>query len=417
MQRRSPRAAASRRGRRGGGYRHREFLAVLVLPLLLLLAAGAAAEAATDAWSVWQKGARLRGAGLHPCRVFHEGRCREPITLPDVRALRSLGANVINASYPGVFAERSPYAVNPTALQYLDDLIQWAEAVGIYVVIHYRTGPGRNESAIHMTRGARFDVWTDRAAHDAWVEMWRFTARRYRASPVVIGYDLMVEPHVNVLVDPDAELSPREVQAKTRGTLKDWNAFSAEITAAIRAVDPDTPIIVSSLNWGGAAWFESLVPTGDPRTIYSVHNYAPDAYTNQEPGEISISYPSVVEHEGETIRFDRTWQEEHLRPVADFARRHGVPIYVGEFGAFRWVPGAEQFVRDQTELFERHGWSYCVYVWRGDETHFDGFNLEYGTKPTDHDPVPDNPLLRLFRERWSKNGIFPKPRSGGAPDG
>lgn len=365
------------------------------------------AEPVPDKWDLWGGGTHLRGADLHPCRIFDGDQCHQAITRQDVQDLRNLGANLINASYAGVFTEQEPYEANPTALAYLDDLIGWAEEAGIFVVIHFRTGPGRNEAAIHLADGARFDVWTDQAAHDAWIDMWRFTAERYRDSPVVVGYNLMVEPHVNTLIDAGGELGPTAVQAQIEGTLMDWNAFAAAITAAIREVDSSTPIVVSSLNWADPAWFAALEPTGDPRTVYSLHNYSPDAYTNQEPGETWITYPDVVEDGGETITFDRTWQEDNLRPVLEFAERHDVPIYVGEFGVFRWVPGAVEFLRDQTGLFERYGWHYSVYVWRGDELYFDGFNLEYGKDPDNHVPVPENPLLGVFIARWAQNVHFP----------
>lgn len=87
----------------------------------------------------------------------------------------------------------------------------------------------------------------------------------------------------------------------------------------------------------------------------------------------------------------------------------GVPIYVGEFGAVRWVPGAATFLHDQTELFEQYGWNYAVYVWRGDEPYFDGFNLEYGPDPENHTPILDNPLLGVLRGRWTRNVDFPGP--------
>jgi cysteinyl-tRNA synthetase len=305
----------------------------------------------------------LRGADLHPCRVFAPDECIQLTTRQDVQDLRDLGANLINASYPGLFTEEPPYELDPTALAYLDDLIGWAEEIGIYVIIHFRTGPGRNEAAIHLANDALYQVWTDQAAHDAWIEMWRFTAERYWDNPVVVGYNLMVEPHVNTLIDPDYELEPVEVQAKAVGTLMDWNAFAAEMTAAIRQIDPDTPI--------------------------------------------SISYPDVVEDYGEQIVFDRTWLEEDLRPVLDFAREYEAPIFVGEFGAFRWVPGGAEFLHDQTDLFEQLGWNYANYVWRGDELYFDGFNMEYGTNPENHVPIPDNPLLGIFLDRWAQNVYFP----------
>lgn len=360
-----------------------------------------------DKWDLWTSGVHLRGVDMHPCRLFTAGDCAQLITRQDIQELRNLGANLINASYPGVFTVEPPYQVDSDTLGYLDDLAGWAEEVGIYVVIHFRTGPGRSEGAIHQERGALNTVWSDQAAQDAWVEMWRFTAERYRDVSVVAGYDLMVEPLPNRLIDSNGEQNPTAVQAQSQGTLMDWNAFAAEMTAAIRQVDPETPIIVSSLNWASAEWFSALQPTGDPRTIYSLHAYDPDVYTNQEEGETDIRYPDVVEDYGETITFDNSWLEDNYQPVYEFARQHDVPIYVGEFGVYRWVPDAVTFLHDQTDLFEQYGWNYAVYVWRGDEPDFDGFNLEYGSNPEAHSPVPNNPLLGVILDRWAQNVDFP----------
>ena len=63
------------------------------------------------------------------------------------------------------------------------------------------TGPGRAEWGLCCFGDDYYDgyfndtMWTDPAARDAWVEMWRFTAERYRDNPIVAGYKLMVEPN------------------------------------------------------------------------------------------------------------------------------------------------------------------------------------------------------------------------------
>jgi hypothetical protein len=235
----------------------------------------------------------------------------------------------------------------------------------------------------------------------------RFTAERYRDSPAVVGYNLMVEPHVNVVYDRRVRLEPVDLQAEVEGTLMDWNAFAADMTAAIRQVDPNTPIIVNSLHWASAEWFSALQPTGDSRTVYSLHAYDPDIYTHQEEGVTDITYPSVVQDEGEQITFDRTFLEETFRPAVAFAQEHDVPIFVGEMGSMRWVPGATEFHSDLTAIFEEYGWHYVYYVWRGDELYFDGFNLEYGADPESHEPVPDNALLAVYLDRWTQNVDYP----------
>ena len=297
-------------------------------------------------WDLWIGCTRLRGVDLHPCNTADHEVCTVPITRQDIQDLRDLGANLVNASYPGVFSVEPPYEIDPYALAHLDNLVSWAEEIGVYIVIHYRTGPGRNESAIHMDQDAIYDVWMDQAAHNAFIKMWRFTAERYRNSAVVVGYDLIVEPLVNTIVDPDFEMNSAEYRETVEGTLMDWNAFAKEITAAIREVDPDTPIIVSSLSWSDPEWFAVLEPTGDTHTVYSFHAYEPGEYTHQEEDDITYSYPDVIQGDEEKVNFDRDWLEEYLQPVVNFSVTYDVPIYVGEFGAMRWVPNAEIFLRD-----------------------------------------------------------------------
>lgn len=366
-----------------------------------------AAMPVTDKWDLWRHGTRLRGADLHPCRRFTADSCLASITRQDVQDLRNLNANLINASYPGIFTVTAPYTIDEEALESLDNLVSWAEEVAIYVVIHFRTGPGRSEGDI-VQEGIKVDeVWTDQTARQGWADMWRFTAERYKDSAVVAGYNLMVEPHPNTLIDPDGELDPQAAQARMDGTEADWNALASDITDAIRQVDPDTPIIINSLNWASAAWFPALEPTGDHRTVYSLHAYDPDVYVIQEEGSDEIRYSDKVEDSGERIVFDRSWLEANYQPVREFESNNSAPAYVAEFGAVRWVPNAAEFLADQIGLFESYGWNHAVYVWRGDEPEFDGFNLELGPDPDNHRPEANNPLLQVLLENWQRNTHFP----------
>ena len=116
----------------------------------------------------------------------------------------------------------------------------------------------------------------------------------------IVGYDLMCEPH------PDGEASR---------PLGDWNVLAQKITAAIRAVDERTPILVNSSGWAYPQQFEALRPTGDPRTVYTVHCYDPHYYTHQ-------------------------------------------------IGCARFAPGVEEWLRDQIGLYEQSGWSWAYWAFR-----------------------------------------------------
>jgi len=126
---------------------------------------------------------------------------------------------------------------------------------------------------------------------------------------------------------------------------------------------------------------------------------------NRKPGVKGL--PDVVDYFSETIIFDSNWLQENYRPACEFAQQHDVPVYISEFGVVRWISGASDFLRDQTELFEQFGWNYPVYVWSGDEQYFDGFNLEYGPDPSSHSPLVPNALLDVFTDRWTQNVDFP----------
>ncbi|MBM3122939.1 MAG: glycoside hydrolase family 5 protein, partial [Chloroflexi bacterium] len=168
--------------------------------------------ASADKWSLWTHGTQLRGANLWQRIVVPEvdgpdflgsGYIGPPVEPSDLEALAALGANVINLSHPGLFTERLPYVVDEQAQANLDRLIDMAAQADLFVVITFRTGPGRSDFTFYRDgAGDWFDedllietVWTEAEAQDAWAEMWRYTAERYRDNPVVVGYDLMCEPN------------------------------------------------------------------------------------------------------------------------------------------------------------------------------------------------------------------------------
>jgi hypothetical protein len=62
-----------------------------------------------------------------------------------------------------------------------------------------------------------------------------------------------------------------------------------------------------------------------------------------------------------------------------FAKKYRVHLYVGEFSTIRWAPGAEDYLRDAIEIFEKHGWDWSYHAYR--EWH--GWNLELGTNRDD----------------------------------
>lgn len=392
------------------------------------------AESSGKKWELWLDGPHLRGANIYQRRVYPEldgtefmgpGPVGPPYTQDDFDQLANLGANYVNISHPGLFGEAPPYAPDPVIQEHLDTLLAMAAHADLFAVISFRTGPGRAEFTFVLEDlGDWFDesylddsVWQDSAAQDGWLAMWRNTAERYLDNPIVVGYDLMVEPNANEVWGDIWE--PDEFYADHAGSLIDWNQLYPRITAAIREVDPDTPILVGGLGYSAVAWLPYLEPSGDPRTVYMIHQYEPIDYTHQEPGflgSLDLSYPGEMDldWDGEDDIFDRAWLDEQLSPVDAFAAAHGTPLAVNEFGPMRWQPGAADFMRDQMELFEERGMNHALWAWDPAWEYWteevNAFNFRHGPDLDKHTDVASSDLIDVITEYWGRNTARPSGR-------
>jgi cysteinyl-tRNA synthetase len=380
-----------------------------------------------DKWALWADGTHLRGANIYQRRVYPEldgpefmgpGPVGPPYTQADFDNLAALGANYVNISHPGLFTETPPYTLDQGIQDNLDQLLDMIAQADMFAVISSRTGPGRAEFSVCCLEeaGDWYDesylndsVWQDAEAQDAWAAMWRYTAERYRDHPIVVGYDLMVEPNSNEVW---LELwDPEEFYTNYGDTLYDWNQLYPRITAAIREVDPDTPILIGAMAYSAVEWLPYLQPTGDPHTVYAVHQYAPVQYTHQWHSP-EFTYPGGfdTDWDGEDDQFNRAWLEDLLSTVDDFASTHGAPVTVNEFGLVRWVPGAAEFMDDQMDLFEQRGMNYALWEWASSwEPHAenDAFDFRHGSDPDHHAEVESSDLMDVIFEYWERNTIRP----------
>ncbi len=381
-----------------------------------------------DKWELWTDGTRLRGANIWQRVVvpaldgnefLGRGHVGPPYTQADFDRLASLGANYVNISGPGLLTERPPFALDEGVQAHLDNLLDMIAQANMFAVITFRTGPGRSDFTFYRDgAGDWFDedllielVWEDQEAQDAWVEMWRYTAERYRTHPTVVGYDLMCEPNAaGILLEI---WDPEEFYANYGGTLYDWNQLYPRITSAIREVDPDTPILIGGMGWSAVRWLPYLEPTGDERTVYVVHQYEPqDQYTHQEP-QGKNTYPGRFDLDWDDVpdQFNKQWLDEYLSLVDDFQVEHGVRVAVNEFGVQRWVPGGAAFMDDLMDLFEVRGMNHALGVWDPMWEPFaeevDDFNFRHGANAGHHADVESSELMDVIVEHWARNAMRP----------
>jgi len=399
----------------------------MLLGVVVLITSTAVEAADIDPWILWAGPTMLRGANIYQRKVYPEldgeefmgsGPFGPPYTQEDFTRLAALGANYVNLSVAGIFTKDPPYTVDTGAQADLDSLLAMAENAGLFAVISFRTGPGRSDFSVCCHGDDWYDpevyeddsVWSNPEAQDAWVDMWTYTAARYASNPVVVGYDLMVEPNSNeVLYD---EWDPEEFYTQYSGTLADWRQLYPRIIEAIREVDRITPILVQPNGYAAVDWLPYMETVADPRTIYAVHQYEPYVYTHQSP-PLENRYPGTFDTDDDGTKeiVDRSWLDQLLKTIDAFSSEYGTRCVVNEMGVQRWEPGAEIFLSDEIALLEERGLNWAVWAWEPawepwaeDVT---DFNFRLGPDPSNVEDVPGNALETVLHSSWTSNLLHP----------
>jgi endoglucanase len=210
-------------------------------------------------------------------------------------------------------------------------------------------------------------------------------AQHYRGSRAIYAYDILNEPREDDFVyDPDGGV--------------EWQLLAERAIAAIRQIDPDTPILVEAAHWSNPDGFLTLKPINGKNLIYSPHFYLPHAYTHQRVYQdyaTAYTYPGIISG----VQWDREQMLKELEPVIAFQRKYNVPIYIGEFSVVRWAPGAERWLDDAISIFEEHGWDWTYHAFR----EYEGWSVEHGSDKSDTTVKATTPRKELLLKYLGRN--------------
>ncbi len=283
----------------------------------------------------------------------------------DVLRLKEVGATCVRFGFSGLLLEKEdrPGEYDEAGFQYLDRFIRWCETHAIAAILDMHQAIGRRKWEDARIWKHYFGSPDPKEYQDRFVNLWREIARRFALRKGVAAYELLNEPN-----PPEDDFDV-------------WNELAHRTTAAIREVDKTHPIIVDSIGCANPAKFRGLKPTGDAQAIYSFHNYEPRDYHQQKrPWSFSVDgetyyYPGVIN--------GKYWNRRQLRAVLDppveFAKRHGSPLFCGEFGCVSDCPLMTDmiYLMDEISLFHELGigWTMFGYLRRESKpywkTHFD----------------------------------------------
>lgn len=380
-----------------------------------------------DKMELWTNGPKLRGVNVWQGFVMPKyygniqgpGPLGPPFVQADFDKLASWGCNYVNISHAGLYTVNPPYQVSQDAVDSLDSLLAMVQAADMFAVITLRTGPGRSEMTFQRDGiGDWVDpadvietLWTDQTAQDAWADMWRHTANRYKDNPIVAGYDLLCEPNAPEILYSLWEEADQYYPTHA-GEIHDINRFYPALVSAIREVDSSTPVIAGANNYSQPVWLPYLQLLSDNRVVYAAHQYAPDEYTHQYIDQfptLPLTYPGTID----SVSFNKAWLENQLGPLGTFMADSGKPVVVNEWGLLRYEPGAATYIADMVSVFELLKVNSAIWDWTSSfeathpETTDDAFNYQHGADPNNHTNVESDPLVNAIKAYWGLNTLRP----------
>lgn len=241
----------------------------------------------------------------------------------------------IPARWSSHAGETAPYSIDPTFFERVDWAVNQALSNDLAVVLN-----------IHHYR----EMETEPEAHrDRFLGLWRQIAEHYRDYPEELCLELLNEPC-----------------KKLTNAL--WNDYAARAVRLIRESNRTRILVIGPTQWNNINELKNLrLPEDDKRIIVTFHYYLPFHFTHQGAGWVGEQSRDWLGTRWTGSDEERGEVAGHFDEVAAWAKARGVPLYMGEFGAYEKADMTSRatwtaHVRQEAEKrgFSWAYWEFCA---------------------------------------------------------
>ena len=236
-------------------------------------------------------------------------------------------------------------------LKVLDRCIYAIISRGMHCSLNVHRAPGY---CINGNNLERDNLWTDKIAQDAFTNLWKLFAERYKSySKDQLSFDLLNEPpHVGSF-------------GMTRENHK---AIMKRVSEEIRKISPERTIICDGLGCGHLACPE----LADLDVVLSGRGYTPIQITHwkaewmYEQGSDKWEYPQWPGMQVDGIKWNRQALLEFYKPWKELADS-GCKVHIGECGCYNKVNNdtALAWYRDFFSVCNELNFGYALWNFRG----------------------------------------------------
>lgn len=289
------------------------------------------------------------------------------ITVKDMKKMSDMGADHVRLPIDFELVETADGETIESGYHYIDDAISWAVENKLNVVLDLHKTAGY----VFDDAGYSSDFFHSEKLQDRFVHLWEKLAERYGGYSSCVAFELL-----NEVVDA--------------GCKDEWNQIAERAVKAVRAIAPDTWILMGGTRSNSVSTIRDLGQPYDDKIAYNFHCYEPLIFTHQAaswvenmPADYAVDYPKPISfYIEENNRLIDSNYAHPILPYADMisgkdffraffaeavrlADKYNVPLYCGEYGVIDRADTAAtlRWFRDIHDVFEEYQigravWSY-----------------------------------------------------------
>jgi len=264
------------------------------------------------------------------------------ITEKDIAVIAGWGVDHVRLPLDYNVVQREDGSFIEDGFARIERALGWCKAKGLNVVLD-----------LHKTAGFSFDAGEKEAGffdsekyQQRFYSLWEALARRFGGDSAHVAFELL-----NEVTD--------------EGFIAAWNRISAECIRRIRALAPDTVILVGSYHNNSAAAVPALAAPADSRVAYNFHCYDPLPFTHQGAYWVPfLDRAARLTFEEAAIPAD--FFERQFAPALEAAGKYGAMLYCGEYGVIDIVDPENtlKWYRQIHAAFEKYGVSRCAWSYK-----------------------------------------------------
>ncbi len=243
-------------------------------------------------------------------------------------------------------------------------------AAGAWVILdlhHYTQLTG----GAGATRHPREFAVDEAVVEERMVNLWRQIAARYRDRSPRLLFELLNEPQgtgEETAGEPEGAGANGALPAQRAATTRPlggerWNRLAARALAAVRETNPARVVLIGPDDWNHPRGLARLRLPADRHLIVTIHSYDPFDFTHQG---VPWRQPVLPKGVGCCNGAQRQTLREALDTATAWSRAQGVPLHLGEFGAYREAPmparaAYARLVREEAEA-RGIGWAWWEFA-------------------------------------------------------